>query len=200
MITTFKAGDILGFSGNGWISHAINAGTYGLFGGCSHVGFIFDFKWQSKYLPNDHDVVESLCLAESTSLSDLPCVIKCKKSSGVQAHLVRDINTYDGRIYHYPCVRELYGQERRRLTKLVVNLAYAPYDTVGAMRSAGVFLSTIEGMRGQDTSSLFCSEFTAFALTHIGLWTTANASKWSPNRLIRRLRNDGIIGRPRRLK
>jgi hypothetical protein len=49
-------------------------------------------------------------------------------------------------------------------------------------------------------SKLFCSELVANMLTEIGVWTTTNAGRWSPNKLIRSLRAAGVVQRPIRLK
>ena len=59
-----KAGDVIGFSGNSWISGLINIGTYGIpFWGISHVGIMA------------HAADGRLLIFESTTLEDMPCEI-----------------------------------------------------------------------------------------------------------------------------
>ena len=59
-----KAGDIIGFSGDSWISACVNIATYGIpFWGLSHVGIM------------GHADDGRLLLFESTQLDDLPCEI-----------------------------------------------------------------------------------------------------------------------------
>ena len=58
-----KAGDIIGFSGDSWMSAGINMATYGIpFWSLSHVGIV-----------GEHD--GELLLFESTELNKLPCAI-----------------------------------------------------------------------------------------------------------------------------
>lgn len=187
----YKPGDVLGYSGNGILSGLINFGTYGIPGcGLTHVGIIVQNK------PDEN------LLFESTSLAVEPCLIKKVISKGVQAHPVTEsIEKYDGRVWHYSLYRPLYSHENRRLTQFAIDMIYAPYDMIGALRSAGVILAETESLiHGQDLSSLFCSEFVMAALSLIGAFPTTNASKWSPNSCIRMLRLQGILQKPRRLK
>ena len=70
-----KAGDVIGFSGNSWISALINIGTYGIpFWGISHVGVMA------------HAADGRLLLFESTTLENMPCEISGECFNGTQAH------------------------------------------------------------------------------------------------------------------
>ena len=70
-----KAGDVIGFSGNSWISGLINIGTYGIPGwGISHVGIMA------------HADDGRLLLFESTTLENMPCEISGECFDGTQAH------------------------------------------------------------------------------------------------------------------
>jgi len=189
-INTMKAGDVVGFSGRGWISAAVNIGTYGLpFFGISHVGV----------MANDPD--GRLLLFESSE-DDLPCAIFGEKFVGTQAHVLGDVlEVYKGKVYHYPLYRPLYPNEDARLTRFLMETIHTPYDLMGALRATGVGISWIESLfRPQDLSTIFCSEQVASALSMIGVFPTSNASRWNPNRLCRHLRWNGAVGKPRRLK
>lgn len=190
-LSTFKSGDVIGFSGQSWISAAINIGTYGfpLFG-ISHVGIMA------------HAADGRLLIFESTSLDDLPCEISGEIFTGTQAHRLEDIlRVYKGRVYHYPLYRQLYPVEDARLTQFLMDTIHTPYDMVGAFRSAGVGLSWFESLlRSQDLNMIFCSEWVASALSTIGVFPMSNASQWNPNRLCRHLHWNGVICKPRRIK
>jgi len=187
-----KAGDVVGFSGYNWISAAVNIATYGIpFFALSHVGLIAN-------CPDG-----KLRLFESTTLDDnIPCEITGKSICGTQAHALDFIvQRYCGKVWHYPLYRSLYPQEDERLTEFLMETIGTPYDAMGAFRSAGVGLSRIESLfREQDLTSIFCSEWVAAAYTTVGLFATDNVSRWSPNRLVRRLRRAEILLKPRRLK
>lgn len=186
-----KAGDVIGFSGYSWISAAINIGTYAIpLLGISHVGIMA------------HDDKGRLLIFESTSLDDLPCEISGEVFTGTQAHKLEDIlKAYKGRAYHYPLYRPLYPNEDERLTQFLMETIHTPYDMMGAFRAGGVGLSWFESLlRPQDLSTIFCSEWIAASLAVIGVFQTTNASRWNPNHLIRRLRWNGVLCKPRRLK
>lgn len=190
-MSAIKAGDVIGFSGQSWLSAAINIGTYGfpLFG-ISHVGIMA------------HAADGRLLIFESTSLDDLPCEISGEIFTGTQAHRLEDIlRVYKGRVYHYPLYRQLYPVEDARLTQFLMDTIHTPYDTMGAFRSAGVGLSWFESLfRSQDLNTIFCSEWVASALSTIDVFPMSNASRWNPNRLCRHLHWNGVICKPRRIK
>ena len=93
-----KAGDIIGFSGDSWISTLVNIATYGIpFWGLSHVGIM------------GHADDGRLMLFESTQLDDLPCEITGEVFLGTQAHqLEHVVKVYKGKVWHYPLYRPLY--------------------------------------------------------------------------------------------
>jgi hypothetical protein len=186
-----KPGDVIGFSGKSWISVGVNIATYGIpLFGISHVGI----------MANAPD--GQLLIFESTSLADLPCVISGENFTGTQAHKLEDIlRVYAGKAWHYPLYRPLYPSESERLTQFLMETIHTPYDLMGAFRTAGVGLSWVESLfRPQDLSTIFCSEWVASALSVIGVFPTSNASRWNPNRLVRHLRWNGVVCKPRRLK
>jgi len=191
-LNNVKAGDIIGFSGRGWQSIAINLGTYGLpFWSLSHVGI----------MGRSHE--GDLLLFESTTLEDdWPCAITGRPINGTQAHtLAFVLSRYAGRAWHYPLHRPLYDAENGRLTRFLLSTIGLPYDGMGALRATGVGISWIESLfQPQDLSEIFCSEWVAAAYSHLGLCPDDNVSRWNPNRLCRRLRRRGIVLKPRRIK
>jgi hypothetical protein len=186
-----KSGDLLAFSGANFISDLVNVATYGLPRcGISHVAIIGDAE-DGRQL-----------LWESTTLDDLPCEITGKRIEGFQAHTVSQaVERYRGKVWLYPLYRDLYEAERNRLTVILSGLIGRSYDSLGACRSAGVGLSWIESLfRDEDLSSIFCSESVAAVYAALGLVPAKNASRWNPNRLVRRYQRAGILLKPDRLK
>lgn len=174
-----KAGDLIAFSGANYVSDMVNLATWGIpRWGISHVGVVAE-------------VDDRLLLFEATTLGEAPCEIM-GHTSGTQAHSL-DFSKYKGRVWHYPLYRELYEREGTRLTAYLISVLQTPYDELGALRSARL------SFLGQDLTSLFCSELVAAAYGKIGILPT-NASKWSPNELVRCLRRREILRKPLRLK
>jgi hypothetical protein len=184
-----KPGDIIGFSGNHWASIAINLVTYGIpFWHLSHVGMVGEHRGE-------------LVLFESCISDPQPCLIRGEHFSGTQAHKLDSVLSYNGKVWHYPLCRPLYDDERQRLSTFLHSTIGTPYDAIGAFRSGGLGFSFIESLlRNQDLSSLFCSEWCAAALCHIGLFATDNVSRWSPNKFVRAARRQAILCRPQRIK
>lgn len=182
-------GDIIGFSGAGWISSGITLATWGLpYMSLSHVGIM-----------GEHD--GRLLLFESTTLNSDPCEITGKRIAGSQAHsLDYRLANYRGKVWHYPLYRPLFPYENQRLTEFLEATIGRPYDKIGAFRSGGEGFSWLEArLREQDLHSLFCSEWCAAAHAEIGIFATDNVSRWNPNRFTRTERHAGILRKPRRL-
>jgi len=189
--STIQPGDIVGFSGECFISDLINVATYGVpRWGISHVGIMGEAS------------DGRLLLFESTTLDGLPCEITGAPFSGTQAHSFDAVvKAYQGKVWHYPLCRTLYENERQRLTQFLMETIHTPYDEMGAFRSAGIGLSWIESLfREEDLTTIFCSEWCCAAHTAIGLFRTDNVSRWNPNRFVRTERRQGILLKPRRLK
>lgn len=185
-----KTGDVIAFSGFGRKSVIVNLVTFGWpFFWASHVGIVGEFKGEQ-------------LLFESTTLSNIPCVVQGIPFKGVQAVRLADrVRSYNGRVYHYPVYRPLFGFEEERLNKFLLEKVGTPYDLHGGMRSATHGLSWLESrFKGEDLNYIFCSELVAAAHAKIGLLQTSSASRWNPNRLVRYERRTGILRRPRRLK
>jgi len=189
-MSKIKTGDIIAFSGFGHKSVLVNLVTFGWpFWWASHIGIIGEY--------NDEQL-----LFESTTLSNIPCAIQNKSCKGVQAVRLADrVSSYNGRVYHYPLYRPLFGFEAHRLDEFLLSKIGVPYDLHGGMRSATHGLSWLESrFSGEDLNYIFCSELVAAAHARIGLLQTTSASRWNPNRLIRYERRTGLRKRARRLK
>ena len=186
-----KVGDVIGFSGAYFGSDMINLLTYGVPRWClSHVGVI------------GRKASGELVMFESNQNTGTSCVITGCEVDGVQAHtLPAMLDTYKGRVWRYPLYRSLYPHESVRLSKVLRKRIGTPYDWDGAKEAAGLFYSVTQAViRNQDITSLFCSELVAFALSEIGIFHTSNVSRWSPNKLVRNMRRDGLLDNPVRLK
>ena len=189
-MSKIKTGDIIAFSGFGHKSVIVNLVTFGIpFWWASHVGIIGRYKGEQ-------------LLFESTTLSNIPCVVQDKPFRGVQAVRLTDrVQTYKGRVYHYPIYRPLFGAEDERLNAFLLEKVGTPYDMSGGMRSATHGLSWLESrFKGEDLNFIFCSELVAATHARIGLLQTSSASRWNPNHLIRYERRTGILKRPRSLR
>uniref|UniRef100_A0A6M3KW56 Peptidase n=1 Tax=viral metagenome TaxID=1070528 RepID=A0A6M3KW56_9ZZZZ len=203
-----KAGDILGFSGNGWLSFGINLLTYGIpYYNISHVGIVADvddedFPGLNKKPGFWTRHPTGLFLFESLVFPDPPCLFLLTGAPGVRAsNIDESINRSRGRVWHYPCRHNLRPLHSRRLTRFLVDQLGKGYDKIGAFRAAGVGFSWLESLlRKEDLSSLFCSELCAAAYKHIWVMDTDHASKWSPNSFIRYCRKENILLEPKRLK
>lgn len=144
----YKPGDILAFSGANHVSDVINLFTFGIpRWSTSHVGILANYNGE-------------LVLFESTTLDHLPCLIQGKSFKGSQAHRIQDvIDTYQGRIWHYPLTRPLYDFECERLSKFLIDTTGIPYDQIGAMRASDYLAWWEQWLHPENLSSVFCSEW-----------------------------------------
>jgi hypothetical protein len=91
-LSKIKPGDIIGFSGTGFVSGVINLGTFALPRcGLSHVGIVSEYEGE-------------LLLFESTFMAadNVPCVIAGQPVRGVQAHTLESAVSRKGAVWHYP--------------------------------------------------------------------------------------------------
>jgi len=187
---TLNDGDVIGFSGKGIVSDAINIGTYGLpRSGLSHVGIVSNYRGKPY-------------LFESTSLNgEKECSILHKPISGVQAHPLSDILERPGKVWLYKPAKFPTSLARRRLQLSLLCQLGTPYDYLGAVQSRGLFLKALRFvLRRQEISYLFCSELVALVLTEARIAFFPNASSQSPNSLVRRLVKSGVYSKRQRLK
>lgn len=178
-----KVGDVLGFSGSGFISDFINCVTFGIpRKGLSHVAIVAPWKGD-------------LILFESTTLDTEPCLITGKHTRGVQAHPLTAYEGYDGRVYLYPVITSV---KEAALEKFVSETIGRPYDTFGAFRSGGLGLRA--SLAAMDLRTLFCSELVAASLSVSSGWRCGNASSLNPNHMAHDAIRDNVLGNPVRLK
>ncbi len=183
-------GDIVGFSGKGLVSDAINVGTYALpRWGLSHVGIVCTHEGE-KYL------------FESTTLNgDKSCAITGQPVSGVQAHPLEDILARPGKVWRYPLTTFVGPGQVDIMEHRLHAMLGLPYDYAGAGRSAGFFFRCLEGvLRREDLNNVFCSELVAFILDEIGIARIMNASAQSPNSLVRYLNRIKLYKKRERVK
>ena len=185
-----KPGDILGFSSHSLMGLGINLGTWGVpFWGLSHVGIVVRIGGDGPRV-----------LAESTMTCPAPCEIQSKVVQGVQVHRIADrVRLYRGKVWRYPLARALCPIAERQLWEFTEAYLGASYDAIGAFRSRDTVLGILERhFRPENLMALFCSEFVAAGLRHIGLFPTDKADRWNPNSLCRRLRRIGLYLKPER--
>jgi len=180
VLQSIEPGDVIGFSGGSLVSDAVNLLSFGIpRWSLSHVG-IFSYH-------------ESDC---NLRLFDSASGFGVRHQSPYQG-----VEKYDGRAWLYKLHRPLYGHEYGRLEESTKNSLGRDYDAAGALRAGGKLWAACYGaLRGEDLATFFCSEFVAEQLSHVGVFNTANASRWNPNHLMRTLRRLGIVCPPRRLK
>lgn len=183
-----KPGDLVFFAGRDLVSAAIQLGTFSLpRRGFSHVAIVGELH-------------NAPLLYESTSYPRGDCVRSGKPVIGVQAHWPEDVIKPGMKVFHVPLRSELYTDERERLTATLDRCIGKSYDLIGAVRSGGFLLRTVCGwLHPESDADLYCSELAALALTEIERMHVKNYSSWSPMRLYRRVRNQGICDTARRL-
>ena len=150
-----QTGDLVLFSGKGWLSRLIQFGTASRW---SHVGMVLVLQ--------QHDVV---LLWESTTLSSLPGIVSGRATKGVQlVALSERLRTYGGgaAVCHLKGVA-LEGKAMRALTRFRREVRGRPYEQSKLQLIVSVFRRWC-GF-GEDLSSLFCSELVAEAYQRMGL-------------------------------
>ena len=187
-----KAGDIIGFSGDSWISAGINIATYGIpFWGISHVGI----------MGNAAD--GRLLIFESTSLDDLPCEISRRELHWHAGPPVgRHSRRVQGKGVALPALSAAVPERGRAADRVPDGDAFtSPTTRWGrSARPASACPGSSRCCIPSNLHTIFCSEWVAAAYAVTGLHATDNVSRWNPNRLCRNLRWHEILCKPRRLK
>lgn len=189
ILARVKTGDVLGFSGAHWTSDFINVVTFGVpRWSISHVGIVCEVGGRKL-------LFEALMDAPSE------CAITGELTKGAQAHDIGEVlGRYKGRVWHYPLYRPMYRHEEQRLKFGLIAACGTPYDQLGAFRSGGFMFGMLQGIvRRESKNTLFCSEWLMYSIGETGIYATGNASRWNPNKSVRRLRLAGILESPYRM-
>ncbi len=196
----WQAGDVLAFSGRGAVSMGIKLGT------CSAISHVAVVGWTPGWqlrnvaasgvvrIPEDRlaDWKNQYLLYESTTLATAPCEITGRVITGVQAHEPNSrVARYRGRVWLYRMTaawrRDFTPARGTRLTGHLLARIGQQYDGSGAILAGTRVVKHLWAWRKVDRSSLFCSEYLAAVLQHVGLFPISNASKVTPASLIRDL-------------
>jgi hypothetical protein len=187
-----RSGGIVGFSTFDLPASIINIGTFGVPGiGIHHVGI----------LSRD---CGKMMLFESTTTERPPCFYTGECIKGVGARSVSDTTEFfkgrNTKLWYYGLRSPLYCDEEIRLQMWLRQMIGTPYDMDGAVHAAGFLFNALSSvLRGEDLSSLFCSEMSAAALSYIDRLQIPDASRWNPNKLVRHLVRHGICNPPERI-
>jgi hypothetical protein len=185
-----RPGDLLGTCYFGIEGDIINLSTYGIprFS-LSHVAILAEHK-------------DDLLIFESTTQCGIPCAIRGVHFNGSQAHYIDSrLESYRGKVWHYPLAIPLRSHERRQLSEYLVETIGRPYDVEGGVFAVGKLWSLIHSrIHPESLSTLFCSEWVAASLRQIERFDTLDASEWTPNFLCRECCRRGITRKPGRIK
>lgn len=192
--THIAPGDILAFSGHGFVSGLINLGTFALPGrGASHVGIV-----------SESTQTTGLFMFESTMLFGprTPCRLTGTTQDGVRAVYLEDaLARKEGRIYHYPLRVAMSPYARYRLSVYLESVLGLRYDLRGAAHSGGFLLRNFfRFVRPSDLSRIFCSELTAAAHKNAGILDTKHPGFYNPNAFLRSERRQAILLKPMRIR
>lgn len=193
IIPSCKAGDILGFSCEGWTGLVIPVATGGIpFWDLSHVGIVAETN-------------KGLVLFESTTSDFLPCLMTGRRHPyGVQAHRIEEVvRLYHAKIWHYPLCTPLSNLESSSLSEFLISMLGVKYNALNAMRSAfPIRLSIIDRLIGNyRINGVFCSNLCAAAHSITGRFDTTKPGKWNPRKFVNEfVRERGILCPPKRCK
>jgi len=210
----WQTGDIIAFSGRSQTSLTIRLATCSAI---SHVGCVAVVPpWQLNDLVGCRvvdveeerliDWQEQPLLFESTTLAETPCAITGRVLLGVQAHKPDErVASYNGRAWRYrltPAWRRTFTENDgpRRLTGHLLARIGTQYDGRGAILAGTRIVKHWWAWTRADRSSLFCSEYLAAVLQHVGLFPLSNASQVTPASLIRTLVSAEVYGGPELIK
>lgn len=184
-------GAVLGFSNRGIVEDTICVMSLALPGSIHHVGIAS--------AGDDETLVYEAIHGERSRPA---CYFQQKQTSGLQAHtlsgLVEYVRPSGTKIWCYNPRAPLYRHEEIRLENWLRRRVGSPYDLGGALGSGGGLLHQLLSflVRGENLTTLFCSETCAAALTNAGRLQTRSASHWNPMRLCRHLHRCGGWEKP----
>ncbi len=209
-VADFQSGDVLAFSGEGFVSNVIKFFTCSRY---SHVGIV---AWTSKSLLAEiqllgHSNLNPILLAnwsdkfllyESTTLNDTACELQQVKMKGVQAHDPQArTESYQGSAWRMRLAPDyrLEQNDAAELTHFLVEHLGWKYNTEGALL-AGTTLLNRAAWRSQGEKREFCDELVGVALQRIHRMNIGRASLYTPGSLIRWLLENGVYTEPEQIK
>lgn len=169
-------GDVIAFSGNGFVSNIIKLRTWS---NISHVGLIYDVSGRFGN--------RRLTLMESTTLTDAPDIKHGNIIKGVQQHYLSSvIDRYDGKVYWGKLLFDVSSEQAMIMDEWLTQAHHqkTPYDSVQAL-GAGMDLFDRLGLtvNNPDFSKLFCSELIAKAYKKAGFYE-GNPSEATPKDIV----------------
>jgi len=187
----FQPGDLIGFSGRELVSRAIKALTVAPcfwlrphWRSISHIGICAEYHGR-------------VLLFESTTLTDLPCIIRGVKTAGVQAHLPDErIDGYHGFVFRARLSKldRLFRPDSTKLTGCLLEFLGAPYDMLGAI------LSGTPWPTDSRQATVFCDDLCALMLRKLGRLQVGNSKSYSPASLLREVVRTGVYQKPERVR
>lgn len=178
----FTPATILGFSGHYFHPNSLwptVAGPIRIRGGFtlwSHIGIIVEITRDDILAAIAADTLDHLdyrrmawltnnppgiCLLESTTLLDSPCLVtgKAIPGGGVQCNLpVNRVQTYNGRVASMRPLVEVTEWQRARLARYALSIVGRPYDARGAALMGTFCWKYLRGRRAADRETYVCSE------------------------------------------
>lgn len=182
----FKAGDLLFFSGRGWLAWGIKRGTLPWLG-WSHVGLVVSFTKPSPMATYLGTCDETTYLVDATTLDNEPCVIT-GKTSGCRARSIPwRIKAYQddgGEVYHFPIKHSLDASVRRTLEHYARKQLGKEYDWLGAWRCRTTPIAMLfRWLFPDNRAALYCAENSADMLDFIEAIECEYPGDHSPNSL-----------------
>jgi Permuted papain-like amidase enzyme, YaeF/YiiX, C92 family len=152
-----KTGDIVLFSGKGAISNVIKLFSGGKW---SHVAMILRLK----------QFGDAVLLWESTTLTSVADIETGLRTKGVQlVPLSQRVQNYDGEINIRHLNKQITGTMTQSLAQCRLKLSRKPYERSEAELLKAAHDGLFGQSKGEDLSSLFCSELVAEAYQCMGL-------------------------------
>lgn len=186
----FKAGDLLFFSGRGWLAAGLKfASADWLWAGFSHVGLIVEF-WKIADSTAIHPS-RRLLVVEATTLDRKPCEIT-GATSGCRARSIQPrIDSYDGRVYYFPLRTELLQNRCDDLEMAARGQLGRKYGYLDLLRCRAYRrIKLLPGSR----RALHCSESSGDILKQTGIIECDDVSALSPNSLAGLVTDQGTHG------
>lgn len=211
ILNKLAPGDVLVYSGTGWLACAVNLFTFGP----SHVAVLAEvdrISLEARRIALPLSLLFERVLRnrplrlvfESTTQADFPCAIQGQRVDGVQAHTPSELPLYPGRVWRLPLLQPLNETESIALTGGLLNDLGRPYDYGAAGLSATRWLKRMFWWRTMDRQEQYCVELVGSKLLE-ALRARLNGRTWNagaltPRQFVRVLLDTGLYGEPERIK